>query len=96
MKYVSFSPEVITKFNEGKISMTTLSDRLRMELLYRYGGVWIDATYYVTDGRINDVIMKEGFYTQKFGEPIWDADVTGEDGLIILSKAIKDCCYLDL
>lgn len=77
MKYVSFSSEVITKFNEGKISMTTLSDRLRMELLYRYGGVWIDATYYVTDERINDVIMKEGFYTQKFGKPMWDDDVTG-------------------
>lgn len=57
--------------------MTTLSDRLRMELLYRYGGVWIDATYYVTDERINDVIMKEGFYTQKFGKPMWDDDVTG-------------------
>lgn len=77
MKYVSFSSEVITKFNDGKISMTTLSDRLKMELLYRYGGVWIDATYYVTDERINDVIMKEGFYTQKFGKPMWDDDVTG-------------------
>lgn len=77
MEYVSFSPEVITKFNEGKISMTTLSDRLRMELLYRYGGLWIDATYYVADGRINDVITKQGFYTQKFGKPAWDDDVTG-------------------
>ncbi len=26
---------------------------------------------------LNEVINKEGFYTQKFGKPIWDDDVTG-------------------
>lgn len=74
MEYVTFSPQVIEKFNAGKISMTTLSDRLRMELLYRYGGLWIDATYYVNDRRINTVFDKD-FYTQKTGYPIWDDDV---------------------
>lgn len=74
MDYVTFSPQIIDKFNAGKISMTTLSDRLRMELLYRYGGLWIDATYYVNDKRINEVFGKS-FYTQKTGYSIWDDDV---------------------
>ena len=67
MDYVTFSPQIIDKFNAGKISMSTLSDRLGMELLYRYGGLWIDATYYIADSRINEVIERKGFYTQKAG-----------------------------
>lgn len=74
MEYVTLSSQIIEKFNSGKISMTTLSDRLRMELLYRYGGLWIDATYYVNDSRINSVLDKD-FYTQKTGYAIWDDDV---------------------
>lgn len=73
-EYVTFSPQIIDKFNEGKISFTTLSDRLRMELLYRYGGLWIDSTYFVQDGRINE-LDRYDFYTQKTNEVRWDDDV---------------------
>lgn len=75
MQYVSFSPQIIEKFNEGQISMAMLSDILRMELLYRYGGLWIDATYYVSDTRINDIADAK-FYTQKMKNDIWDDDVS--------------------
>lgn len=74
--YVTFSPQIIEKFNAGNITLTTLSDRLRMELLYRYGGLWIDATYYVADSRIMSVIEKEGFFTQKLERAVWDDDVS--------------------
>lgn len=75
-EYVTFSQTIVDKFNAGKISMTTLSDRLRMELLYRYGGLWIDATYFVNDERINKVFDYEGFFSQKFSAPVWDDDIT--------------------
>lgn len=75
-EYVTFSPQIIEKFNAGKITMTTLSDRLRMELLYRYGGLWIDATYYVVDSRIMSVIEQDGFFTQKLSCAIWDDDIS--------------------
>ena len=48
MDYVTFTDEIINKFNSGKIDYTHMSDILRAELLYRYGGMWIDATYLVT------------------------------------------------
>ena len=64
-EYAAFSPEIIDKFNAGQINPDTLSERLRMELLYRYGGVWIDASYFVCDDRINQVIGKSGFYSLK-------------------------------
>lgn len=43
-------PEYITdKYHRGLISNTHLSDIIRLELLYIYGGLWIDATVYICD-----------------------------------------------
>lgn len=47
--YVEFPPFIWEKYKDGKISTTHLSDILRMELLYTYGGCWIDATVYCSD-----------------------------------------------
>ena len=38
MEYVTFTDAIIKKFQEGKITLTHLSDILHAELLYRYGG----------------------------------------------------------
>ncbi len=46
MEYVTFTEEVIRKFNEGKISYGHLSELLRAELLFRYGGMWVDASVF--------------------------------------------------
>lgn len=75
MNYVTFTESVIRKFNEGKISYTHLSDLLRAELLFRYGGMWVDATYYVT-GPIERELFRQKIYTLRFQEPFWDADIT--------------------
>lgn len=75
MEYVTFTPSVIQKFHEGKISYTHLSDVLRAELLYRYGGMWIDATYYVV-APISEEIFLQDFYTLRFERPVWQADIT--------------------
>ena len=40
---------ILEKVNAGKISITHLSDIIRMGLLSKYGGLWIDATIYLTD-----------------------------------------------
>ncbi len=48
-KYVDIPEYIIKKFNKGIISYAHFSDILRMELLTKYGGYWIDATVYMTD-----------------------------------------------
>ncbi len=48
-EYVQFPNFICEKIDSGVISKTHLSDLLRLELLYRYGGTWIDATVYLTD-----------------------------------------------
>lgn len=76
MEYVTFTDTIIRKFQEDKITLTHLSDLLRAELLYRYGGMWIDATYYVTDAFQESIFDKNVFYTLKYPYSIWKADIT--------------------
>lgn len=76
MQYVTFTNTVIQKFEEGKITYTHLSDLLRAELLYRYGGMWIDATYYVSSHIPAEIFEQPTIYTLKYEKPIWSADVT--------------------
>lgn len=74
MNYTGFSETIVTRFNSGVISLTHLSDILRMQLLYMYGGMWIDATYFISDDRIKEAFDYD-FYTVKAGEPTWGGDV---------------------
>lgn len=60
--YVNIPDYIIKNFNEGKISITHFSDILRFNLLYVYGGIWMDATVYLTKDFDND-IFKHKFYT---------------------------------
>lgn len=46
MNYVEFPKHVSDKYRAGRMSRTHFSDMLRLELLLRYGGVWIDATVF--------------------------------------------------
>lgn len=45
-KYIKLPDYIIEKYEKGIITTTHLSDIIRTELLYVYGGCWIDATVY--------------------------------------------------
>ncbi len=47
-RYVSFPEHIRKKYEQGKIPMAQYSDMLRLELLTRYGGTWIDSTVLCT------------------------------------------------
>ena len=47
-KFVDIPSFVIQKLNQGIISYTHFSDIIRMALLIKYSGIWIDATIFVT------------------------------------------------
>ena len=74
-QYIAFSETVAEKFNKGCISMTHLSDILRAQLLCRYGGLWIDATYYIWDDRFIDALCQFPFFTQKQGGELNELDI---------------------
>lgn len=49
MKYVDISPKIIEKFSKNQISITNFSDVLRINLLYKNGGLWVDGTVFMTN-----------------------------------------------
>ena len=65
--YVDIAPHIIEKFRAGKISRTHFSDVLRVNLLERYGGFWLDATILVTEPLENHKdFWQADYFTQKF------------------------------
>lgn len=50
--YVTFPEYIIQKFEKGQITITHLSDLLRLELLINHGGLWLDATVLCTSGNL--------------------------------------------
>ncbi|MDF2841841.1 MAG: capsular biosynthesis protein [Herbinix sp.] len=65
-KYVEIPDYIMNKLKSRHISITHFSDILRIHLLYQYGGLWIDATVFLTD-YISDEINDYGFYTINHG-----------------------------
>lgn len=47
-QYATIDPSVMRKVEEGKITLTTLSDIVRFAVLSAHGGMWMDATIYLT------------------------------------------------
>jgi hypothetical protein len=47
-KYLQVPDYIIEKFHQGQITLTQFSDLLRVLLLSQKGGLWLDATIYVT------------------------------------------------
>lgn len=47
-RYVTFPDHILDKWNKGQITPTHMTDLLRLELLIRHGGMWIDATVLCT------------------------------------------------
>lgn len=84
--YITFPDWVVDKFNNESISYTELSDILRTGLLNKYGGMWIDATYYMTDKFNPDILLNnqelvslfndDVFWTIKYKKSIWKTDIS--------------------
>lgn len=58
---------VLDKFNKGQIDHTHFSDLLRLNLLKNHGGIWLDATAYMTDV-VPPYILDEDFFVFLTGE----------------------------
>ena len=48
-KYIDFPEYITKKYKKGIISRTHFSDLIRIELLTKYGGTWIDSSVYCTE-----------------------------------------------
>ena len=52
-QYVRFPDYILEKWKKGIITHTHLTDLLRLELLIKYGGMWLDATVFCSEEEKN-------------------------------------------
>jgi len=66
-QYVQLPPFVEEMYNAKKLKAANFTDVLRIALLHKYGGLWVDATLFLTK-TIPDEIFTTPFYSIKLKE----------------------------
>lgn len=74
--YVNFPDHVQKKIDSGAITRTHMSDLLRLELLLRYGGTWIDATVFCSGGEIPGYMLDSELFMFQTLKPGLDGHAT--------------------
>lgn len=67
--FVTLPDHILQKFEAGKMSITALSDVLRVALLAQYGGFWIDATVFISDTFPRE-FLRHDYYAQRMYDPV--------------------------
>ena len=65
-KYIVFPRLIKEKMDLGVIDYTKISDILRVSLLAKYGGTWVDATIYMKE-EFDSSLLLQNYYTIKTG-----------------------------
>ena len=100
--YVKFPDYIMDKWKAGIITNTHLTDLLRLELLIRYGGLWLDATVLCSDKRENipDYFFDSDLFFFQNLKPGRDGNSIYNSSWLICSKsnnrvliATRELCY---
>ena len=75
-KYTTFPEHIIEKQKNGNITLTHFSDLLRLELLIKYGGLWLDATVLCTSSDISKSILESDLFVYQMQKPGADGHAT--------------------
>lgn len=86
LEYVSMPDYILKKYKEGIISKTHMTDLLRLELLIKYGGTWIDATVLCTD-EIPSYILESDLFLFQNLKPGRDGDAVALSSWFIAAKS---------
>lgn len=74
--YVQFPDFILKKIDKGVISLTHLSDLLRLELLINHGGLWLDSTVLCTGSDIPNSIINSDLFVYQTQKPGSDGHPT--------------------
>ena len=75
-EYICFPQHIQNKIDNGIITKTHISDLLRLELLSRYGGTWIDATVYCSGKSIPSYMFDANLFFYQTLKPGKDGHAT--------------------
>lgn len=69
-KYVELPTDIVDKFRQGYIPPASFSDLLRLQLLIKYGGTWMDATVLCTGEDEKEILDCDLFVFQTIDEEV--------------------------
>lgn len=94
-EYVTLPNYIIEKQKNGNISLTHFSDILRFTLLYKYGGIWFDATIFQS-GDLYGCIKDYDFFTLRGynDKPYWTSFFVASAKGNIVSKFMMEFYYI--
>lgn len=81
-EFVSLPAEIVQLLRSGKLSVTQFSDLLRQALIAANGGVWIDASVWVTEKYIELI---------DFNAPFWSVKLDSVDDESVIGQVISQC-----
>lgn len=67
--WIDLPAEIIRKWKDGKMKAAHFTDICRVELLYRHGGVWMDATCYL-DAPFPEWLWESDFFVYQSGDTL--------------------------
>lgn len=98
--YVDFPDYIIKKWKSGVITHTHMTDLLRLELLIKYGGMWLDATVFCSGGEIAPYFFESDLFFYQCLKPGRDGHSTYISSWLMSAKtnnkilmATRDLCY---
>lgn len=88
-RYVKFPEYILNKWKKGQITHTHMTDLLRLELLIKYGGMWIDATVLCTSPRekIPDYFFDSDLFLYQIQKPGRDGQAQPISSWLISAKS---------
>lgn len=86
-EYTKIPNFILEKLDRGIITITHFSDILRLDLLIRHGGLWLDATVLCTNKNIPETILRSDLFFYQTQKPGADGHATLMSSWCIWSKA---------
>ena len=88
--YIELPKFIYEKYEKKIISNAQFSDIIRMSLIAKYGGIWIDATVYIPK-EIPEKIFQEPFFTCKRNIQNNSGYISGYRWTSFINGGCKDC-----
>jgi len=94
--FVSLPDYLLKKAEKKKITITHLSDVLRMCLVYEYGGLWLDSTVLLTAplSALPPICSYLGFWTPKDDGAILETCFMAKNWIVRENRWLTFCFYL--
>lgn len=93
-EYVQFPDYILQRWQKGQISNTHMSDLLRLELIVKYGGLWLDSTVLCTGKEIPESIIRSNLFVYQLLRPGITGRSLSISSWLIYAKSNNKILYL--